>query len=316
MANNDPIERCNDAIEAIISSAEVASLICVASALRDLPDEQFKLRLKRELMQAANQQRTYLPQGFNTITPYLIVTDAAGLITFMTQAFGAEEKARYLTPDGRIMHAQVSIGDSPVELADGGGPYPPRVTALHLYVPDADVAYQRAVEAGATSVFEPADREYGDREAGVKDLTGNHWYIATHKLRPGSHIPEGLRPVTPYLHVRGASDLMSFLQHAFEAEEMGRHLNPDGTIAHAKLRIGDSIIEMSDAHGQWQPMTAAIHMYVPDADAVYARAMEAGGTSAYPLTDKPYGERTGGVRDPFGNEWYIATYTGAVQEPS
>jgi PhnB protein len=261
-------------------------------------------------MQAANQERTYLPEGFPTITPYLIVKNATELLTFLTQAFGAEEKLSFPTPDGKIMHAQADIADSPVEFAEGNDQYPPRAGALHVYLPDADAAYRRAIEASATSLFEPTDRDYGDREAGVRDSNGNQWYIATHKLRPGRHMPDGFRPVTPYLIVSGAAGLIDFLEKVFEAKQAERHANADGSIAHAAVRIGDSMVEMSDAHGQWQPMSAAIHVYVPDADAVYAKALDAGGTSVHPVKDQFYGERSGGVRDPFGNEWYIATFTG------
>jgi PhnB protein len=80
------------------------------------------------------------------------------------------------------------------------------------------------------------------------------------------------------------------------------------------VKIGDAMIEMSEAHGRWQPMPASIHLYVPDADALYARALEAGATSILPVTDQPYGERSGGVKDPWGNRWWIATYTGKTTD--
>jgi uncharacterized glyoxalase superfamily protein PhnB len=173
--------------------------------------------------------------------------------------------------------------------------------------------YRRSLAAGATSLFEPADREYGDREAGIKDPSGNHWYIATHKERAGNHRPEGMRAVTLYLHPKGTPELIQFLESAFDAERVLSHPNADGTIAHAKLRIGDSVIEMGEAHGEWQPMPASIHLYVPDADAAYARAIAAGGKVIHPVIDQPYGERSGGVLDPWDNRWWIATYTGKVE---
>ncbi len=86
-----------------------------------------------------------------------------------------------------------------------------------------------------------------------------------------------------------------------------RHATPDGTVAHAKLQIGDSLLEMSEAHGQWQPMPCAIHLYVSDADAVYRQAIEAGATSMTAPSDTSYGDRYAAVRDPQGNQWYIAT---------
>jgi PhnB protein len=102
--------------------------------------------------------------------------------------------------------------------------------------------------------------------------------------------------------------LIDFLKQAFGAEVVARHDSADGVVAHAKLRIGDSIIEMGEAHGQWQPMPTAIYMFVPDADAVYRRAVGAGATSLWEPADQPYGDRNAGVQDPFGNQWFIATH--------
>ena len=79
------------------------------------------------------------------------------------------------------MHAEVKIGDSRIMLAEACGAWTPMPTMIHLYVPDTDATYRSALEAGATSLQEPADQFYGDRSGGVKDAFGNHWWIATHK---------------------------------------------------------------------------------------------------------------------------------------
>ena len=125
----------------------------------------------------------HLPDGFHTVTPYLLVQGADRLIAFLTQAFDAAEleSHRVTVPDGRVMNAAVRIGDSVVEMGEASAEFPPRPGSLHLYVPDADAVYARALAAGATSLREPADQYYGDREAGVADPFGNHWYIATHR---------------------------------------------------------------------------------------------------------------------------------------
>jgi uncharacterized glyoxalase superfamily protein PhnB len=281
-----------------------------AERLRELPSQQFKFSLKEELMQSITVQDTYRPPGFRTITPYLIGEGASKLIEFLEKAFGAKSVMRVPAPEGKIMHAELMIGDSQLEMSDGNKQYPGNPVALHLYVEDADAAYERALAAGARSLLAPGDREYGDREAAITDPSGNYWYIATHKLRPGHHRPEGLYSVTPYLHPRGARDLIRFLETAFDARELAAYANPDGSIAHAKVGIGDSVIEMSDAHDQWQPMPASIHFYVPNVDEVFNREIEAGGVSIQPVADQPYGERSGGLQDPWGNRWWIATYTG------
>ncbi|MGH2360944.1 MAG: VOC family protein [bacterium] len=122
-----------------------------------------------------------IPDGYHTVTPYLIVEGAARLIDFLKQAFAAEERERMNTPDGTIMHGEVKIGDSIVMMGDAGPGFAPMPGSIHLYVTDTDATYRRALQAGATSVMEPADQFYGDRSAGIKDPLGNIWWIATHK---------------------------------------------------------------------------------------------------------------------------------------
>jgi PhnB protein len=250
--------------------------------------------------------KSYLPDGFHSVTPYLVNAGAKRLLEFLKAAFDAEELICATRPDGSIVHAGARIGDSMVEM---GEPVEPRtmVAALHLYVPDADATYARAIAAGAKSLYEPQDMNYGDREAGVIDPTGNHWYIATHKA--GQHFaPQGLRSVTPGFSVRGAAQFLIFLEKAFSAQVMSKHEVPAGTIVHAKARIGDSAVELSEAHGEWGPRTATLHLYMPDVDAVYHAALAAGGTSLAEPKNQFYGERSGGIKDAWGNHWYVATH--------
>jgi PhnB protein len=121
-------------------------------------------------------------------------------------------------------------------------------------------------------------------------------------------IPEGYRTVTPYLVISGVAELIDFLKQAFDAKEIHRMARPDGKIMHAEVKIGDSVIMMGEASGASAPMPAMIHLYVEDADATYRRALEAGATSVRELADQFYGDRTGGVKDRFGNQWWIATH--------
>ena len=122
-----------------------------------------------------------IPEGYHSVTPYLTVQGAATLLDFLKQAFAATELHRMTRPDGTVGHAEVRIGDSVVMLAEARDEWKPMPGAMYLYVHDTDAAYQRALQAGATSLMEPADQFYGDRNAGVKDPVGNHWWIATHK---------------------------------------------------------------------------------------------------------------------------------------
>lgn len=122
-----------------------------------------------------------IPDGFHTVTPYLMVADAAKLIDFLTAAFGAQELVRHALPDGRVMHALVKVGDSMIMMGEAtpeqGGPMP---ASTYLYVPDVDAVHASAVAAGGTSLMAPADQFYGDRSGGVRDAWGNMWWIGTH----------------------------------------------------------------------------------------------------------------------------------------
>jgi PhnB protein len=122
----------------------------------------------------------FIPEGYRTVTPYLIVRDAGSLINFLKQVFDATETQRFQQPDGGIMHAEVRIGDSVVMMADANEANPPMPGMLQIYLEDTDAAYRRALAAGATSVREPEDQFYGDRTAGVRDAFGNQWWITTH----------------------------------------------------------------------------------------------------------------------------------------
>lgn len=130
-----------------------------------------------------------IPEGYHTVTPYLIVKDAARAIEFYKKAFGATELLRFAQPDGKIGHAEVKIGDSPIMLADefpemdirsphslGGSP-----VSLLLYVENVDAAVGQAVGAGAKILRPVKDQFYGDRSGTVADPFGHHWHISTHK---------------------------------------------------------------------------------------------------------------------------------------
>lgn len=123
---------------------------------------------------------SYIPKGYHTVTPYLIVEGADKVIDFVKQVFDAEEIERIPGPDGKVGHAEVRIGDSVIMLGEAGGNWTAMPASIYLYLRDTDAAYKKALEAGATSVMEPSNQFYGDRNAGVKDPSGNMWWIATH----------------------------------------------------------------------------------------------------------------------------------------
>lgn len=332
MPERNSIERLNDAVDALLSASgpldalegtPLGGLLATAGDLCHLPSAGFRARLHEELVAAArglhDTQRkeelamtstTAIRPGFHTVNLYLQVSGAAKLIDFLRDAFGAKETYRMPLPDGTIRHAEIQIGDSVLELADAGGEWPAFHPGIHLYVPNVDEVYRQAVAAGANALQEPTDQSYGDREAGIKDPSGNVWYIATHRLIPGRFAPEGLYAITPFLNPEGAQALIDFMRHVVNAEVVSRHDTPDGKIGHATVRIGDSIIEVNDAHEPYHPRPAALHLYIEDVDEAYDRALAAGARALFPPEDKPYGERSGGFVDQFGNNWYLARYLG------
>jgi len=121
----------------------------------------------------------YTPEGYSTVSPYLIVSGASATIDFLARVFGATELRRFAADGGGVMHAEVRIGESVVMLADGAEGWPPIPSYVHVYVPDVEDTYRRALEAGATSVQEPVQKDDEDKRGGVKDSGGTTWWIAT-----------------------------------------------------------------------------------------------------------------------------------------
>lgn len=266
----------------------------------------------REAMpeQKAPPRVSPVPKGYRTLTPYIVAQDADSVVGFVKTTFGAEEMHRAVGGSGGGLHCEVKLGDS-MMMIGGGGPglawkgelHP---GAFHVYVRDCDAVYERALQAGAHSLLVPTDQPYGERSARVQDAAGNNWYIATRSK--GNYKWEGAPDVQPYLHPLRGEPVINFMKRAFGAEEQGRQATPDGVIRHITMKIGDSYLEFSEAYGPYQPMNSMFYLYVPDCDSVYKRALDAGATSISEPKDQPYGDRSGGVKDVFGNQWYIATH--------
>lgn len=125
-------------------------------------------------------------------------------------------------------------------------------------------------------------------------------------------IPDGYHSVTPYLYIKGAARAIEFYTKAFGARERMRMPGPDGTIGHAEIEVGDSVIMLADAPERAADtrngVTSSLLIYVDDVDSVFRRALGAGATEVQPLEDKFYGDRMGMVRDPFGHEWSLGTH--------
>jgi len=323
------IEQLDQAIDGMLAGAKqtgsadptLSALMEVAGTLRDLPDNGFKTRLSREL-QAEFQRRPPMTRStpiesiesaaaefatIHTITPFICVPEGAKLIEFMKHTFGAEETTRHPHgPDGFV--AGVRIGDSDLLIMGGeslrGAECP---AALHVYVKDCDATYQRALDAGAFTigspgVGEPADRPYGERAAFVSDAFGNYWFIAT-RLGP-NYVGVGLGHVTPSLLPTSAPPLIDFLKRAFGAKMEGLH-EEAGRMVHAFVRIGEAMVEMSEAEEE-RLRPFGFYLHTDDVDAVYHRALAAGAISILPPADQFYGDRLAIMEDPAGNRWFAA----------
>ncbi len=121
------------------------------------------------------------PFGLQTVTPYLVIHDVAGVIQFVQEIFGAELRGDpTYRDDGTIQHAEVKIGDSVVMMGEPMGEFVPMPATLYTYVDDCDATYAAALAAGAESVLEPADHPHRDRYGGVRDNSGNIWWVVTH----------------------------------------------------------------------------------------------------------------------------------------
>jgi uncharacterized glyoxalase superfamily protein PhnB len=122
---------------------------------------------------------SFKPDGYNSVSPYLIVDGAGSAIEFLTRVFDAIELRRFPGEGGRVMHAEVRLDDTVIMIADCMEGWPAVASHVHIYVPDVDATYQRALEAGAISVQEPVKKDDEDKRGGVKDASGTTWWIGT-----------------------------------------------------------------------------------------------------------------------------------------
>jgi len=319
------VEQLDQAIDRMLAGgapaaggdADLAALAEIAGRLRRLPAEGFKTQLKTELERRATMPTSATTstvvgtgEGFRTITPFLIHEKAPDLVDFMKSTFGAEELKRNTGGDAYGFYSEVRIGDSRIMV--GGGTAARRgnlAAALHVYVPDCDAAYQRALKGGAVTLMgergEPADRPYGERSAFVEDAFGNYWYIAT-RLKSAPPAAD-LGTVLPFVHPEGARKYIDFLKRAFGAEEM-EVIEHAGRVMHAAVRIGNAVLEMGEAEDRAGIPSNGFFFFVEDVEAAYARALAAWATAIRPPQDLPYGLRSGIVRDPSGYLWWPARW--------
>ncbi len=360
--NNDAkkIEPLNRAVDAMLArvdgkppgvEASIEPLVRVAAELRGLPREDFKTRLKSELLEGSKPMSTVAETAaavHTSASPRLTFKDAAKAIEFYKQAFGARETFRFELESG-IPHAEIMIGDSTIMLTEEwpeGERFSPETLGnspvmMSLTVPDVDKFFAHAVDAGAKAVIPVADQFYGHREGTLRDPFGYLWSVTTVKeemsveemhrrmaseTKPARHgtkpvlnpIPRGFQTVTPYLVAENGPALLEFTKQAFGGEETFRTVGSAGGL-HGEVRIGDSMLMVGGGipgrEFRSTPRTHALHIYVENADAVCEQALAAGATLIDEPRDQEYGERSGSVKDPAGNIWYVATHKGESYIP-
>jgi PhnB protein len=357
---NDPrkndartIEQLNRAVDVLLARADgrpakvdasIEPLVRVAAELRGLPREEFKTRLKSELLKGRKTMSTVAEPvaAVHTVaTPRLTFKSVAQAIEFYKKTLGARETFRFEIEGMGIPHAEIMIGDSMIMLADewpDGGRFSAETWGhspvnLSVRVDDVDSFVAAAVAGGMKALGPIHDEFYGYREGDVLDPFGYSWHIFTVKeemsvdemhrrmkamMQPSekpavSPVPRGFHMVTPYLVAEDGPALLEFTKQAFGAEETFRTVGPAGGL-HGEVRIGDSMLMVGGGipgkEFKATPKTHALHIYVEDADAVCKKALAAGATLIDEPRDQEYGERSGSVKDPAGNIWYIATHKG------
>ena len=248
-----------------------------------------------------------VPAGFHSLTPYLILDHVDRFLEFVGAGLNATEKFLMRDGQGVIRHGELQLAGSILEFAQANPDWPAMPGGLHFYVKDVDAAYGQAIRAGATSLYPPASRDYGDREAGIRDVSGNIWFLATHTAGD-SHIPQNLRDLNTYFAVKDASAFVAFLEALFNTTAVQKDAAQDGNILHAKVQIGDTVVEVGEGRPPYGPRAVAHHHYSTDCDAVFARGLAAGCRQIQPMRDEFYGDRAGSLLDAWGNHWYIATH--------
>ena len=326
----------------------IEPLVRIASDLRDLPRESFKTRLKSELKGGKTMSTVAEPLAIvhAKAAPRMAFKNASKAIELYKNALGARETFRFEV-EGRIAHAEIAIGDSIIMLAEEwpeGGRFSAETwghspVMMSLEVDDVDSFAARAVAAGMRMVSPPTDQFYGHRDATLVDPFGYTWSVSTvkeemsveemHRRMKGmtkgpeggqmpaekrprvDPIPRGYYTVTPYLVAQDADAVINFVKNTFGGEETFRAVGSAGGY-HCEVRVEDSMLMIGGGGPglSWKgdSMVGAFHVYVRDCDAVYQRALQAGGKSLAEPADQDYGERSASVIDAAGNHWYIATF--------
>lgn len=250
-----------------------------------------------------------------------IVDDVESAIEFYTTLLGFELQMHpapgfaALEKDGlRLFLNQPGAGGAGKDMPDGQSPEPGGWNRMQLEVGDLASFYADLKNKGVSFRNEIVEGK-GGKQVLLQDPAGNPIELfEPAKKEEVSPIPEGYHTITPYLIVEGAEPFIDFLKEAFDAQVESIMKSEDGIVRHSSVQIGDSHLMVSSSTEEYQPISCMLHLYVRDVDATYDQAIRAGGESLREPTDEFYGDRSAGIRDQWGNQWWMATHIEDVPE--
>jgi uncharacterized glyoxalase superfamily protein PhnB len=251
------------------------------------------------------------------VQPFLHLHNAEEMIPFLEAAFGAKNLGTAKSPEGAILHATIQIGNATLEIAEANDEFRPMPGHLHVYVPDADAAYARALQAGGTSTEKPQDAAYGDRSAGVKDAWGYQWFIATYLGNESERKPPienrsvPVDTVLPHVAYQDVTAAIAWLAKTFGFTEHYRYGEP---ISGAQMHLGKAWIMLKRAKdGSRSPAqlgygTQSLTVFVSDVDAHFKTAQSAGAVILELPHETVYGERQYAAEDLDGHHWLFSQH--------
>jgi uncharacterized glyoxalase superfamily protein PhnB len=248
------------------------------------------------------------------IFPALRYKDGHAAIDWLVRAFGFEAHGVVDAPDGSVAHAELRFGPGVIALGSGqstlDNPWSHVRQGIYVRVDEVDALHDRAKAGGAEIAMPLKDQDYGSRDFSARDLEGHLWGFGTYDMAPAGGEPN----IFVGLHYRDARAALVFLERAFGFRKTFEVPGPDG-LAHAEMRLADGAIMLDTGPkdpAMWRGNDQAVHVYLPDPDAHYARAKDAGAAILSPPKDTPWGSRGYYVQDLDGFLWGFGSYKPAA----
>ena len=246
----------------------------------------------------------------NSACPYLVIPSAKAMIEFLEKIFDDIKTVLLVENEERVRHAEVKINnDSILMMGDSMPGWDPCKAHVHVYVPDVDKTYEKALKAGAKGLQEPIKHQDPNRRCAILDPSGYITFWISTQIEPREPAkedtvvpwkPDSQVSVASYLVVQKSTEMTAFLEKVFDAKEVFKFEMKD-VVVHAEVEINkDSIVMMCDVQPGWitEPVPCHVHVYVPDVDATFQKALEAGGKEVQKPEKKDDADKRGGFKDP------------------